>query len=221
MNVPKSETSRNGIRQYRSPVREAAARETRRRVVEAAARCFTAFGYSATTLRAIAAEAGVSVETVNGLGPKRDLLFAAFETAFLGEEGQSSMASRPDFAAVLDAGDAPAFVRDLTHALTDAFERGTGIWRAVTAAADVDASVRASHDEIVLRRRGDFTTALEQLRLRGAADDVDVEHTVDVLSLLASPESYHHLVVVCGWSREAYEAWLTDSVMREISPPRG
>lgn len=219
MNVPKSETHGNGIRQYRSPIRAAAARETRRRVVEAAARCFTARGYSATTLRAIATDAGVSVETVNGLGPKRDLLFAAFETAFLGEEGQSSMASRPDFAAVLDSEDATAFLRGMTHALTDAFERGTGIWRAVTAAADVDDAVRATHDEIVLRRRGDFTTTLKQLRLRGVADDLDVERTVDVLSLLVSPESYHHLVVVCGWSREAYEAWLTDTVLRELTPP--
>lgn len=48
----------DGIRRYRSPVREASARETRRRVVEAAARCFTELGYSATTLRVIATEAG-------------------------------------------------------------------------------------------------------------------------------------------------------------------
>lgn len=81
--------------------------------------------------------------------------------------------------------------------------------------------MRANHDEIVLRRRGDLTATLEQLRLRGVADDLDIKRTVDVLSLLASPESYHHLVVVCGWSREAYEAWLTDVVLRELSPPRG
>lgn len=65
-----------------------------------------------------------------------------------------------------------------------------------------------------MRRRGDFTTTLEQLRLRGAADDLDLKRTVDVLSLLTSPESSDHLVLVYGWSR-VRGAWFTDVAPRE------
>ncbi|HYS38908.1 MAG TPA: helix-turn-helix domain-containing protein, partial [Pseudonocardiaceae bacterium] len=56
-------------RSYRSSRREAGARRTRRRVLEAAGSVFVAGGYAGATIRAIAAEAGVSVPTV-------ELLFA-------------------------------------------------------------------------------------------------------------------------------------------------
>jgi AcrR family transcriptional regulator len=53
------------------------ARETtRRRVLEAAERLFREYGYAATTVRRIAAEAGVSAGTVVGVGEKDALLIA-------------------------------------------------------------------------------------------------------------------------------------------------
>ncbi len=55
----------------------------------------------------------------------------------------------------------------MTRALADAFERGTRIWRAVTAADEFGDAVRTTDDEIVLRRRGHFTATLKQLRLQG------------------------------------------------------
>ena len=51
------------------------AAETRRRIVDAAARLFLRHGYAATTMNAIAAEAGVAVQTVYAsIRTKRDVL---------------------------------------------------------------------------------------------------------------------------------------------------
>lgn len=51
-------------RRYDSPRRREQAEATRRDILEAARRLFEAHGYAATTMAAIAAEAGVALKTV-------------------------------------------------------------------------------------------------------------------------------------------------------------
>lgn len=71
-------------RGYRSPVREKHAEDTRRTIVEAAAVLFAERGYGRTSVAAIAAAAGVAVNTVyTSVGGKPALLTA------LAEEGMS------------------------------------------------------------------------------------------------------------------------------------
>ena len=60
----------DGRRRYHSPRREAQAAATRREILEAAGRLFERDGYAATTMAAVAGEAGVSLKTV----------YVAFET---------------------------------------------------------------------------------------------------------------------------------------------
>ena len=74
-------------RAYRSPRRDAQARLTRRRVLEAATASFLARGYAGTTMRAVAGGAGVSVATVELLfGTKVALLQAAIDVAIAGDD---------------------------------------------------------------------------------------------------------------------------------------
>ena len=61
----------------RSELREA----TRLRVLDSARRLFEARGFNATTVRAIAADAGVSAGTVMTVGDKRTLLVKVFDEA--------------------------------------------------------------------------------------------------------------------------------------------
>jgi len=204
-------------RAYTSIVREDAARQTRLRIVRAAAERFTRAGYAATTMRSIAAAAGVSVETVNGSGPKRDLLFAAFELAFAGQEGDQPVSARADFAFALETDDAGEMLRRTVHATTDAFARASGIWRALTAAADVDPAVAEALDALVGRRRQEFSLAVTELQRRGLGAGAPVQCSVDVATLILSPESYHHLVSLCGWSRESYESWAVGSLSAHIA----
>ena len=67
-------------RDYRSPVRERHAEDTRRTIVEAATALFAERGYGRTSVAAVAAAAGVAVNTVyTSVGGKPALLIALVE----------------------------------------------------------------------------------------------------------------------------------------------
>jgi AcrR family transcriptional regulator len=68
------------VRGYRSPVRERQAEDTRRSIVEAAATLFAERGYPRTSVAAVAAAAGVAVNTVyTSVGGKSALIMAMSE----------------------------------------------------------------------------------------------------------------------------------------------
>src|ERR1700712_3111411 len=66
--------------------RALAAERTQREIVEAASRLFLADGYAATSIAAIAREAGVAVQTIyNAIGPNRDALPPVLDSAAAGD----------------------------------------------------------------------------------------------------------------------------------------
>ena len=74
-------------RDYRSELRTAQARETRRSIVSAASRLFIEDGYGATTIDAVADAAGVSRKTVfTAVGGKLELLKVALDWAVAGDD---------------------------------------------------------------------------------------------------------------------------------------
>ncbi|HXD69736.1 MAG TPA: TetR family transcriptional regulator, partial [Gaiellales bacterium] len=73
-------------RPYRSERRREQARETRRRMLEAAGTLLAARGYAGTTIAAVAAEAGVAPETVYAaFRNKRTLVGELVRTAVRGD----------------------------------------------------------------------------------------------------------------------------------------
>ena len=74
------------------------ARETRRRIVEAAALLFVRDGYSATSISAIAERAGVAVPTVYAsLKSKANILRAVVDLTVRGDDEAATLASRADW----------------------------------------------------------------------------------------------------------------------------
>src|SRR4051812_24837584 len=97
-----------GKRVYHSPLRAEQARRTRAAVLDAAGRCFLEKGYAATTMKDVAAQAGVSVQTVFGQGSKAALLLACVDRAVVGDDEEVPLAGREPFARLLEAGDRAA-----------------------------------------------------------------------------------------------------------------
>src|SRR3974390_3293143 len=82
-------------RRYRSPRREQQARATRAGIIAAAARRFLARGYAGTTMRAVAAGAGVALPTVELVfGTKATLLKAVIDVAIAGDDEPVPMLDR-------------------------------------------------------------------------------------------------------------------------------
>ena len=85
--MPAKDIARTPRRGYASPARTEQARQTRKRVIEAATRLFVQQGYATTTMRAIADAADVSVPTVELLfGTKAQLLHVVIDVAVAGDD---------------------------------------------------------------------------------------------------------------------------------------
>src|SRR6185312_13590736 len=99
-------------RQYRSTLRANQARQTRQTIVTAASRLFAREGFGATTIDAIAAEAGVSRKTVfTAVGGKIELLKLAIDWAIAGDDEPVAVEDRPTVSRLLRQRDPEALLR--------------------------------------------------------------------------------------------------------------
>lgn len=198
-------------RAYRSPLREEQARLTRDRILDAALALFAAQGYGATSIAAIAREAGVVPETIYAsLGSKRGIV-----------DGLIERVSPPEAVGALsaawaaNAGDPAAQLGILTHfttmfwvrnaALASVFRQGTG-----------DAEIG---EEWALRQSARYGLAVHLLGSwpeSAFRDGVTREEAVDVVWVLATDEVFHLFVRERGWSVERFEAWLSRVLCREL-----
>ncbi|MEV7692883.1 helix-turn-helix domain-containing protein [Microbacterium sp. NPDC089189] len=200
-------------RAYHSPRREADAAATRGLIVSAAARLFVRDGYGATSMKAIAAEAGVSAPTVQLHGPKHALLIAAFETAFAGDEGAHSLTERPAIADIMAEPDFETALERYVGFLTEANRRSAAIVRAMMAAADADPAARASYAELESRRQRDMVLAAGWFASRGRIPAARVPVAADVLGHVTGPDTYLHFTQARGWTHERYAAWVTQQLV--------
>lgn len=189
---------------------------SRAAVLQAAHGLFAEKGYAATTVAAIAQDAGVAVDTVYAaVGSKPQLLRELIETAVSG-------AGRPM------PPEQRAWVQEIQAAPT-ALEKLQLYAR----------TVREIHDRmgpllVVLREAAahshDLADLESTLRTRRAANmqrfardvastgelrpGLDLDEMADVVWATNSPEFYGLLVSERGWTPEQYEAWLADSWAR-------
>ena len=125
-------------RVYRSELRQQQAEQTRSRILAAAAELFAADGYSGTTLAKIAAAAGVSVETVQGHGPKAALLTAAAEYAAFGVTGEDNILNLDVGRKLLAIDDREEALDFLAAAQADIHQRTARLVQTLSAAASSD-----------------------------------------------------------------------------------
>jgi AcrR family transcriptional regulator len=201
---------------YVSPLREAQAADTRRRILDAAVSVFGEQGFSGASLARIATAAGVSLETVKQHGPKAALLLAAFDHAFSGEEGEGPLHARDlgDRAATLSGTEFLPFLIDF---IASANARVAHLWPRVLDAASSDTEVAKRLELLQASRRQDMRAAIVMLRDKGMCHSARPDDELaSALSFLISPEGYAQLVTGAGWSESAYRAWVIDAVRRLV-----
>ncbi|GAA1194919.1 TetR/AcrR family transcriptional regulator [Prauserella alba] len=208
-------------RRYESPARRERAERTRAHVITTAGRLFAERGYAGTSMRTIAVEAGVGLETVTQTGKKADLLLAAFRSGFAGD------ADAVDLTALI--GDFPGRDDDIAAAITTATARladglrdSLGIWRAFTVAAAADETVAAARAELAALRRREIATWLETSENAGGLPSRDATsraRLADMIGLLTSHDAYDHLVTVCGWPHDDFATWTAAAILDRLGPP--
>lgn len=210
-------TQKTATRSYRSSLRTEQAAETRRRVLDAAAACFSEKGYSGTSLADVGIRAGVSTETVKSSGPKRDLLLRAFEQAFAGAEGDAPIGDSDAGEELLRIADNDEFLAAMAAFIADANARTSVLWTELLSAANADRTIGQALTGLLDRRRREYRQLADVLLGRGIVrSGSDMDAAADTLSFLWSPESHQQLVLQGSWTMERYASWLADAVRRQF-----
>ena len=201
-------------RPYRSEVRARRAEHTRASVQRAAAALFAAQGYTGTSVRQIAAAAGVSVQTVVGLGGKAELFLLSFEMAFSGTTDGASLLDLDEVSPMWQATTLGEQVEALTGFIAASNARSADLWTAYVEAANTDPLLaRAYAWRMDDMRRDGHRVLAETLRRGWCPAPTDPEPTVDAIWVVLHPSQQVLLVRHAGWSPARYRAWMVDNLL--------
>ncbi len=201
--------------------RQDQARQTRLAVLEGARKLFVASGYGGTTLAAIAAEAGVSVQTVYKIfGNKQTLLSELVDLTIAGDDEPVALAQRQFVADIRALGTARAKLARYASHLVLTLSRQHDVMLAVAGAAAVDRDAAAIWEKNVTERRNGMSMFAAELATTGELrEDYSSEMVVDVLWLAMDLRNFDWLVRQRGWSTSQFEEWYVDSVAASILRP--
>lgn len=198
-------------RSYTSPLREEQARQTQRRILDAALRLFLEQGYTATTMAAIAAAAGVSAQTVyKAFGSKPALVKRLHDVTLAGDDEPITMADRPEMIAVREETDPRRMLLAYAHVGRLMLDRVGPLMRVLLAGARTgDPDLRAYVDTVNGERLVGTGMAARRLAEQGALrDGVSEQQARDAIWTLNSVEVWSLLTEQRGWSTEEYEQWV-------------
>jgi AcrR family transcriptional regulator len=215
--------SKANKRPYRSHRRQEAAQLTHRKILEAARHLFATQGYAATTLSAIAAEAGVVVPTITGrFGTKLALLEAVVKWDVRGDELPIPLSERSWWQEILKEPDPKQRLTLYAKNARQIHQRTTDIFVMVRSAAEVEPAMAELRRELGESHYQDDSKLVESLAIEGAlAPGVTKKQATDLLWGLGSADLYRIFVVDCGWLPEQYEQWLAMAWIHNILEGRG
>ena len=205
-------------RRYDSPRRSRQAAATRTEILEAALRLFEQRGYTATTMAAIAAEAGVALKTVYlAFQTKRGLLLALWHLRLRGDERPMPVGERPWFREVIDERDPARLLRLNARNSRVVNERAGPLLEILRNAASADIELAALWKRIRTEFYDNQHAIVERLRANNALrPGLEVDHGADILWALNHPDLYRLLVGDRGWTPERYEEWLGDAFCAQL-----
>jgi TetR/AcrR family transcriptional regulator of autoinduction and epiphytic fitness len=209
-------------RAYDSPNRTRQARETYRRIVEAAAVLFVRDGYSATSISAIAEEAGVAVPTVYArLRSKANILRAVVDLTVRGDAEAAPLASRAGWQEMADHQDPREQLAVFAQLHRQICDREAAVFAQLEAAAGGDpeaTQLLAEHD----RRRYETQRRLAHSlhRRKQLKPGLAARQAADVIWTLASERTYLALVRDRGWKADSYERWVVEQLVAALLPQK-
>jgi len=205
-------------RTYSSTLRADQARQTRRRIVDAAAELFAEHGYAGTTIDAVATAAGVSRKTVfDSVGGKAQLMKLAYDFAIVGDDEPVPLADRPEMRAMLAEPDYGKRLAMYASLVVGIDRRLSSAWRAFEGAATSDPEAAKFYVAMVQQRRQAMREAAQMFADAGALrPDLDVEVAADLMWFYNDPSLYDKLVRQRGWSVDRFQAWLGEALQVQL-----
>lgn len=201
-------------RPYRSPRRAESARQTRQLIRDAALRLFVRQGITATTMKQIAAEAGVADRTVYTAFPSKTALFhEVVDIATVGDELPVPVADRAEFTSAKEEPDAAEAVRGLVDYGCALLDRAGDLIMAAIESAGADPDMREWSDRASAEMTKNLHSVAQAWKDNGfLRDDLTAEEAGAALYALSSPHVHHLLRRKQGWTSEHYRTWLVTTI---------
>jgi AcrR family transcriptional regulator len=205
-------------RRYDSARRRAQAAATREDILAAAQRLFEQRGYAATTMDAIAGEAGVALKTVYvAFETKSGLLRALWNHLLRAGRDEVPVAEQPWYREVLQEPDPERQLRLVARNARMVKLRIAGVLEVIRSAAPTDPDIGA------LWRRIQTDFDVNQRVIAASLDEknalrpgLDVDSATDILWTLNISNLWHLLVVERGWTPEHFERWIGDLACSQL-----
>lgn len=207
-------------RKYNSRRREEQARETKRRILDAALVLFGRHGYTGATMEAIAQEAGVAPLTVySAFGSKAALLAALVAVSVGGDDQPIPLLQRPEPQAVLRETNPIVQIRRFATNISDILERMAPIVAIMRMAAKTEPDIAIALAALLERRFENLRVFVQALAAHtNLRDGLDVDAATETVWAIAGPDVYLLLTIDRGWSKERFAQWLGDSLTRLLLP---
>ena len=208
-------------RRYDATTRRQQSAETRQRILDAARIQIVERGYRSTTIRAVAADAQVSVATVYELvGRKPQLVRELVELALSGAEVPVPGNERDYVAAMRAEPNARTKLEIYASAICGIQGRLAPLFLALRDAAHTEPEATEVWKDISKRRAANMRHVATDIATTGRLRaDLSLEEAADTLWALNSPELYVLLTRERGWNPERFQRWLADTWQRTLLEP--
>jgi AcrR family transcriptional regulator len=208
-------------RRYNSPRRREQAAATRREILDAAQRLFQDQGYAATTMAAIAAEAGVASKTVYlAFETKSGVLRALWNLLLRGDEGDAPVAEREWYREVVEEPDPKRQLRLNARNARVVKVRIAAVLEVIRNAAPIDPDIEALWHRIQTDFHANQRKIVESLAEKKALRrGLDVDRAADILWTLNNPNVWQLLVGERGWEPEEWEEWFAATAAEQLLKP--
>ena len=197
-----------------------AAEQTQRTIVETAAALFAERGYHATSIGAIASQAGVAVQTIyNAIGPKHEILSRVLDFAAAGERAPVPVAHFMREQAEGDP-DPRRIIAQLVEFWRGALPRTAPVFRVIRDAAAVDPNAAALERARAAQRLRNYGHAARLLAEGGVLRrGLTVDEAAAAIFAIGHPETYRTLVLDGDWEDERWAAWARDALEAALLAP--
>ncbi len=195
--------------------------DTRRRIEQAAALLFTRDGYTATTMQAVAAQAGVHVQTIYlAYGTKPGLLAACAARLVAGTEDPGTHPAERRWAReVAAAPDPHARLARYVKQIGDVTPRIAPLIDVLRATAPAEPDVAACLEQIEHgRREGPLQLLGHGVPTGTWRPGLTADRVADIVFAIASPDTLRALTEGRGWTRRDAEQLIVRMLERELLP---
>jgi TetR/AcrR family transcriptional regulator, regulator of autoinduction and epiphytic fitness len=197
-------------RAYDSSRRRAQARETQHHIAQTARSLFLERGYTATSIRDIADEAGVAVQTIyNAFDGKPAILSRILDVAVVGDDAPVALADRDVMRQMLEETEPRLLIDMWSSFATAIFVRFLPMLPVVREAAAIEPAIAAlwrtnAYDN---RLAGIRSIAARLDELGALPPDIDAGTAADVMWTYVSFETAEALLRERGWTADQVTSW--------------